>query len=575
MGAIERLLIANRGEIAVRIARACREAGVGVVALIGPGDEHAVHVSLADEAYPVTSYLDADAIVAAGVAAGVDAVHPGYGFLSERAGFAEAVLAAGLVWVGPPPDAMRSLGDKVGARLLAEAAGVPIVPGFAGPDLSDASLVRAAEGLGAPLLVKAAGGGGGRGMRAVDTLAELPEALASARHEAAAAFGDDRVFLERRMASVRHVEVQVLLDAHGSGVHLGERDCSLQRRHQKILEEAPALGVGAPLREALGRAALAIAREAGYEGVGTAEFLLDADGTWCFLEMNARLQVEHPVTEAVTGVDLVRAQLRVAGGEPLWITQDDVRPAGHAIEARIYAEDPAAGFMPSGGRIDLLSLPHWPGVRIDTALREGDVVQLGFDPLLAKVIARAEDRDACIDRLRAALAEVRLVGVRTNLGFLLDVLDRPEMRSGSIDTDWVAGTWVPAVPPLPEGVHAGSDAMDPWRSFGAPGAPAAVSVAGRHAQYRGWAYVLAVDELEPVAIAPPGGSLTAPIPASVSRVGVAVGDEVEAGQVAVVLEAMKMQLRIDVPVAGTVRAVHVAVGDVVTAGQSLVEVDEP
>ena len=575
MGAIERLLIANRGEIAVRIARACREAGVGVVALFGPGDEDALHVALADDARPVPSYLDADAIVAAGVAAGVDAVHPGYGFLSERAEFAEAVLAAGLRWVGPPPETMRSLGDKVGARVLAEAAGVPIVPGFAGPDLGDTSLARAAERLGAPLLVKAAAGGGGRGMRAAETLAELPEALAAARHEAAAAFGDGRVFLERRMTGVRHVEVQVLLDAHGSGVHLGERDCSLQRRHQKILEEAPAPGVETPLREALGTAALAIAREAGYEGVGTAEFLLDADGTWFFLEMNARLQVEHPLTEVVTGVDLVRAQLRVAGGERLWITQDDVRATGHAIEARIYAEDPAADFMPSGGKIDLLSLPHWPGVRIDTALREGDVVQLGFDPLLAKVIARAADRDACIDRLRSALAEVRLVGVPTNLGFLLDVLGRPEMRSGSVDTDWVTGTWVPEVPPLPEGVHAGGDPTDPWRSFGAVQVPAAVSVAGRHAQYRGWAYVLAVDELEPVAIAPPGGSLTAPIPASVSRVAVAVGDEVEAGQVAVVLEAMKMQLRVDVPAAGTVRSVNVAVGDVVTAGQSLVEVDEP
>jgi acetyl/propionyl-CoA carboxylase alpha subunit len=575
MGAIGRLLIANRGEIAVRITRACREAGVGVVALIGPGDEDALHVALADEARSVPSYLDGDAIVAAGVAAGADAVHPGYGFLSERAEFAEAVLAAGLRWVGPPPEAMRGLGDKVGARVIAEAAGVPIVPGFAGPDLSDASLVRAAERLGAPLLVKAAGGGGGRGMRAVDTLAELPEALASARREAGAAFGDDRVFLERRMTGVRHVEVQVLLDAHGSGVYLGERDCSLQRRHQKILEEAPAPGVETPLREALGRAALAIAREAGYEGVGTAEFLLGADGTWCFLEMNARLQVEHPVTEAVTGVDLVRAQLRVAAGERLWITQDDVRAAGHAIEARIYAEDPAAGFMPAGGRVDLLSLPHWPGVRIDTALREGDVVQLGFDPLIAKVIARAADRDACIDRLRSALAEVRVVGVPTNLGFLLAVLDRPEMRSGNVDTDWVTTTWVPEVPPLPEGVHAGGDPTDPWRSFGAAPAPAAVSVVGRHAQYRGWAYVLGVDELEPVAIAPPGGSLTAPIPASVSHVAVAVGDEVEPGQVAVVLEAMKMQLRVEVPAAGRVRSVNVAVGDVVTAGQSLVEVEEP
>ncbi|MGZ8595037.1 MAG: ATP-binding protein [Actinomycetota bacterium] len=411
-------------------------------------------------------------------------------------------------------------------------------------------------------------------MRAVDSLADLPGALEAARAEAAAAFGDDRVFLERRLVGVRHVEVQVLLDAHGAGVHLGERDCSLQRRHQKIVEEAPAPGVEAPLRATLGGAALAIAREAGYQGVGTAEFLLDADEGWCFLEMNARLQVEHPVTEAVTGVDLVRAQLRVAGGEPLWISQDDVRPSGHAIEARVYAEDPAAGFLPATGRVDLLSLPHWPGVRIDTALLEGDVVDLGFDPLLAKVIAVAADRDACIDRLRAALDEVRIVGVTTNLGFLLDAFDRAEVRAGRAGTDWVTDSWTPEVPPLPAGVHPGGDTADPWRSFGDGSVPAGVTVAGHRAQFRGWAYELAPDELEPVTIAPPGGSLAAPMPASVGRVAVAVGDEVEAGQVAVVLEAMKMQMRVDVPAAGVVRAVHVAVGDVVVAGQGLVDVEE-
>jgi acetyl/propionyl-CoA carboxylase alpha subunit len=574
MGAVRRLLIANRGEIAVRIARACREAGIGVVALVGPGDTDALHVALADEARLVHSYLDGDAIVAAAIDAGADAVHPGYGFLSERAGFAEAVVAAGLTWVGPPPQAMRTLGDKVGARALAEKAAVPIVPGFAGPDLTDAALLRAAEQLGPPLLVKAAGGGGGRGMRAVDALADLTGALESARAEAAAAFGDDRVFLERRLVGVRHVEVQVLLDAHGAGVHLGERDCSLQRRHQKIVEEAPAPGVEASLRATLGGAALAIAREAGYQGVGTAEFLLDADEGWCFLEMNARLQVEHPVTEAVTGIDLVRAQLRVAGGEPLWIAQDDVRPSGHAIEARVYAEDPAAGFLPATGRVDLLSLPHWPGVRIDTALLEGDVVDLGFDPLLAKVIAVAADRDACIDRLRAALEEVRIVGVTTNLGFLLDALDRAEVREGRAGTDWVTDSWTPEVPTLPAGVHPGGGTADPWRSFGDVAVPPGVTVAGHRAQFRGWAYELAPDELEPVTIAPPGGSLTAPMPASVGRVAVAVGDEVDAGQVAVVLEAMKMQMRVDVPAAGVVRAVHVAVGDVVVAGQSLVDVEE-
>jgi acetyl/propionyl-CoA carboxylase alpha subunit len=574
MGAVHRLLIANRGEIAVRILRACSEAGIATVAVATPGDADALHVALADDVRGVPSYLDGEALVAAALEAGADAVHPGYGFLSERAGFAEAVIAAGLLWVGPPPSAMRALGDKVGARTLAEATGVPVVPGYSGPDLTDEALAREAARLGTPLLVKAAGGGGGRGMRVVDDLAAFPHALSSAREEAAAAFGDDRVFLERRMVGVRHVEVQVLLDAYGNGVHLGERDCSLQRRHQKIVEESPAPGVGPALRAALGGASLAIAREAGYQGVGTVEFLLVPDGTWWFLELNARLQVEHPVTEAVTGVDLVRAQLRVAAGESLDLTQDDVRLAGHAIEARVYAEDPANAFLPAIGRIDLLSLPHWPGVRIDTAMREGDEVHLGFDPLLAKVIAVASDRDACLDRLRAVLSAVRLVGVATNLGFLLDALDHPDVRAGRAGTDWVADTWRHAVPPLPDGVHPAGDPADPWRWFGDGSLPKGVTVAGTRAQYRGWSYELASDELEPVAIAPPGGSLTAPMPASVGRVAVAVGDEVEPGQIAVVLEAMKMQLRVEVPAAGTVRAVHVVEGDMVTAGQTLVEVEE-
>ncbi|MEO8477396.1 MAG: biotin carboxylase N-terminal domain-containing protein [Actinomycetota bacterium] len=574
MGAIHRLLIANRGEIAVRIMRTCREAGIAVVAVVGPEDAHATHAALADEVCAVPSYLDAGAFVSAALDAGADAIHPGYGFLSERAEFAEAVIGAGITWVGPPPAAMRALGDKVGARAIAESLGIPVVPGYAGLDLTEDVLLREAARLGSPLLVKAAGGGGGRGMRAVEDLAQLSDALASARREAGAAFGDDRVFLERRMVGVRHVEVQVLVDTHGHGLHLGERDCSLQRRHQKIVEESPAPGVGAELRAALAQAALAIAREAGYEGVGTAEFLLSADGTWCFLEMNARLQVEHPVTEAVTGIDLVRAQLRVAAGEPLPWTQDDVRPAGHAIEARVYAEDPATGFLPATGRVDLLELPHWPGVRIDAALRVGDVVDLGFDPLLAKVIAVAWDREACLDRLRAALVELQIVGVRTNLGFLLDALGHSDVRAGTAGTDWVTDTWAPVVPELPSGVHPAGDPADPWRSFGGGVAPQGVAVAGHHALYRGWAYDLAPDELEPVTIAPPGGSLTAPMPASVARVAVAVGDAVEAGQLAVVLEAMKMQLRIDVPVAGVVRAVHVTEGDVVAADQTLVEVED-
>ncbi len=354
MGTIRRLLIANRGEIAVRIVRACRELGLEPVAVVGPGDVGALHAELADDAVEVGSYLDGAGLVAAATVAGADAVHPGYGFLSERADFAEQVRAAGLRWVGPPPEAMRLLGDKLAARGVAEAAGVPVVPGSAADSLTDGALAEAAARLGFPILVKAAGGGGGRGMRAVAAPEDLPRALAEAREEAEAAFGDGRVFLERRLQGARHVEIQILRDAHGHGVHLGERDCSLQRRHQKVLEEAPSPAVTPELRAVLGDAALAVAAAAGYEGAGTAEFLLLDDGTWAFLEMNARLQVEHPVTEAVTGVDIVRTQIRVAGGEALALAQEDVAFAGHAVEARIYAEDPRNDFLPSTGRVELL-----------------------------------------------------------------------------------------------------------------------------------------------------------------------------------------------------------------------------
>ena len=573
MVGIQRLLIANRGEIAVRIIHACRESGVSPVVVVGPGDEGAMHAVLADASVTVSSYLDGRELVAAARELSADAVHPGYGFLSERAEFAELVLDAGMRWIGPPPAAMRRLGDKVEARALAEAAGVPTVPGYAGPDLSDAALEREAARLGLPLMIKAAAGGGGRGMRVVDDLSHLREALADARSESASAFGDDRVFLERRLVDVRHIEIQVLIDAHGNGVHLGERDCSLQRRHQKIVEEAPSPVVDSELREVLGTAALAVARAAGYESAGTAEFLLRDDGSWCFLEMNARLQVEHPVTEAITGLDLVRAQLGIASGEPLGLGQDDVRSRGHAIEARVYAEDPAVGFLPTGGRVERLALPQWPGVRIDSALREGDVVGLGYDPLLAKVVVVAEDRAACLARLRAALAEVLIVGIPTNLGFLLEVLHHPDVVEGRAGTDWVTSVWTTQVPQLPEGTRPAGDLLDPWTAFGAPRSEPEVVVAGAWAQYRGWAYPVAEDEQAPVVVPPHDGSLTAPIPAEVARVEVQVGDIVSAGQVVVMLEAMKMQMRITVSAPGTVRAVHVRPGDVVVRGQILIEVD--
>ena len=574
---IRRLLIANRGEIAVRIVRACREMGIASVVATAPGEEASLAAELGDATTGVASYLDGASLVRAGVEAGVDAVHPGYGFLAEDASFAERVLEAGLVWVGPPADAMRAVGDKVAARAVAEAVGVPVVPGTTGEDLSDAELAEQGGRIGVPLIVKAAAGGGGRGMRVVDDLADLPDAVSAAREEAAAIFGDERVFLERRLGRVHHVELQVLLDDHGNAVHLGERDCSLQRRHQKIVEESPSPVVDDAMRRKLGEAAIALADRAGYRGAGTAEFLLGDDGGWWFLEMNARLQVEHPVTEAVTGIDLVRAQLEIASGAPLPFAQTDVSLRGHAIEARVYAEDPARGFLPTGGRVGLLDLPRWPGVRIDTALREGDVVGLGYDPLLAKVIAWDEDRPAAIARLRAALAETRIVGLATNLGFLLDVLDRPEVRDGSADTGYVESAWTPQVPELPEGVGAMAAGGDPWMAFGSAGTaePAGVTVAGKHAQFQGWSYSLGDEDQAATELAPPGGSLVAPMPASVLRVDVAEGDTVAAGQVVALLEAMKIQVQVVAPAAGTVSAVNVAAGAVVARGEVLIEVAEP
>jgi acetyl/propionyl-CoA carboxylase alpha subunit len=512
------------------------------------------------------------ALVAAADRAEADAVHPGYGFLSEDPRFAERVVAAGLRWIGPPPEAMRLLADKIEARELARTAGVDIVPGCT--DVDDDALIEGGRRLGVPLLVKAAAGGGGRGMRSVDDVAELPAALGAARREAAASFGDDRVFVERRIAGGRHIEVQLVLDEAGGAIALGERECSLQRRHQKIVEEAPSPAVDEPLRAALSDAAIGVALAAGYRGVGTVEFLLDDGGRWWFLEMNARLQVEHAVTEAVSGIDLVRTQLAVAAGERLHAGVSET-PAGHAVEARIYAEDPADGFVPSAGRVELLELPHWPGVRIDTSLRRGDEIGLGFDPLLAKVVAAAEDRPACLARLRAALADVRIVGVATNLGFLLDALAHPDVVAGRADIDWVESAWRPSRPSLPEGVPQDVDPDDPWYAFDDARRSGEVTVAGGHAQYLGWDYVLGRGEVESASVPPADGALAAPVPASVRSVHANAGDAVGAGQVLVVLEAMKMQMTVDAPADGIVRAVLVRPGDVVAAGQALVEMEEP
>ena len=454
---IRKVLVANRGEIAVRILRACDELGIDTVAVYSDADAGAPHVLAAGHAVrigsppPAESYLAIDRIIEAARAAGADAIHPGYGFLAENAAFASACQAADLIFVGPPPAAIAAMGSKISARRLMERAGVPVVPGETPADQSDASIEAAARRAGFPLLIKASAGGGGKGMRAVRGEAGLAAAISGARHEAMAAFGDDTLYVERLVARPRHVEIQVFADAHGGAVHLFERDCSTQRRHQKVIEESPSPALTPGVRGRMGDAAVAAARAVGYCNAGTIEFLLEGEGDearFYFLEMNTRLQVEHPVTEAVAGVDLVHAQLRVAAGHALPWTQADLHQRGHAIECRVYAEDPAAGYLPQAGRILLYRPPERPGIRVDAGVVEGSDVSVHYDPMIAKVVAHAETRDAAIDRMRAALFEFRILGVPTNIPFLLAVLDSPAFRSGHVDTAYLdeegAGLAAPA-----------------------------------------------------------------------------------------------------------------------------------
>jgi acetyl-CoA/propionyl-CoA carboxylase, biotin carboxylase, biotin carboxyl carrier protein len=458
MRPIRRVLVANRGEIARRIVRTCRELGISTVAVFSDADADAPHVREADHAVrlgppPATdSYLDVDRVVAAAVAAGADAVHPGYGFLSEHAGFAEAVRAAGLRFVGPAPETIRLMGDKAAAKRHLAAAGVPVVPGADTTELDEDGIVAAADDVGFPLLVKAVAGGGGKGMRAVHDAADLREAIGAARREARAAFGDDRVLLERLVDRPRHVEVQVVGDAHGDVIHLLERECSIQRRHQKVVEEAPSPAVDERLRARLGEAAVAAARSVDYLGAGTVEFLLDGttldqpEPTFFFLEMNTRLQVEHPVTELITGLDLVALQLRVADGLPLGIAQRDVRADGHAIEVRWYAEEPASQ-LPQTGTLARVELPDGPGLRTDVGVGTGAVVSRFYDPMLGKLIAHGPDRIAAIDRLLGLVRGTVAHGVITNLELLDRVLDHPAHRRGELTTGFLdehlAG-WRPA-----------------------------------------------------------------------------------------------------------------------------------
>lgn len=438
----ETVLIANRGEIACRIIETLQRLGIRSVAVYSDADAGARHVSLADTAVRIgpasaaASYLSIDNVIAAALASGAEAIHPGYGFLAENATFAEACAEAGIVFIGPGVDAIRIMGDKISAKAQVSARGVPIVPGLAEPGLTDDQLAVAALRLGFPILIKPSAGGGGKGMHLVEAEANLRESLAAARREAASSFGDDSIFIERYIATPRHIEVQVLADRAGAVVHLGERECSLQRRHQKVIEEAPSALLDAATRARIGAAACETARSVGYEGVGTVEFIVSADqpDDFFFMEMNTRLQVEHPVTELVTGFDLVEWQLRVAAGEPLTFTQDDVVLTGHAIEARVYAEDPQHGFLPTGGTVLALKQPEGAGIRVDSALSAGLAISSDYDPMLAKVIAWGPDRASALQRLIAALGRTAIHGVTTNIEFLTLLLRREEVAVGHLDT---------------------------------------------------------------------------------------------------------------------------------------------
>jgi len=450
------VLIANRGEIACRVIRTLERLGIRAIAVYSDADRDARHVALADEAIWIgpapasESYLRADAILEAAARAGAQAIHPGYGFLAENAGFARACRDAGLTFVGPSPEAMEVMGAKDRAKAAAAAAGVPLVPGHHGEPSDDASLLAAAGELGFPVLLKAVAGGGGKGMRVVERPHDFAAALEGARREAAAAFGDDRLLLERYLRAPRHIEVQVFGDRHGQAVHLFERDCSVQRRHQKVLEEAPAPGLSGDRRAALGAAAVRLAETIGYAGAGTVEFLVDPDDAFYFMEMNTRLQVEHPVTEMITGLDLVEWQLRVAAGEPLPLSQDDVKGSGHAIEARLYAEDPERGFLPSTGTLAHLRLPEpSAALRVETGIAAGDRISPFYDPMLAKVIAWGSDRAAALRRLRTALADTEVVGLSTNRDFLVRVVDHQAFATGPVATTFIEDNAADLLAPAP------------------------------------------------------------------------------------------------------------------------------
>ncbi len=444
-----KILIANRGEIAIRVIRACRDLGIRSAAVFSEPDRGSLHVRLADEAYLIgpapssESYLAINAIIDVARKSGAEAIHPGYGFLAENAAFAEACLKAGIVFIGPPPAAIRMMGDKMAARKAMKKAGVPVVPGTEDLIESEIAAIKTAEWIGYPILIKAAAGGGGKGMRIVNDQSEIKSAVRGARSEAKSAFGDDRIYIEKYLPSPRHIEIQIIADSFGSHVYLGERECSIQRRHQKVIEEAPSPLVNKTMRAKMGEAAVAASRAAGYVNAGTIEFLADNKRNFYFLEMNTRLQVEHPVTELVTGIDLAVEQIRIASGEKLSFSQSDINISGHAIECRIYAEDPASNFMPSTGTIGLYQEPAGPGVRVDSGVYEGAEISVYYDPMISKVIAYGQDRAQAIDRMIRALAEYRIAGVTTNIDFHKAILGHPEFAAGHLSTRFIETYYKP------------------------------------------------------------------------------------------------------------------------------------
>ncbi|MEV7493061.1 acetyl/propionyl/methylcrotonyl-CoA carboxylase subunit alpha [Streptomyces anulatus] len=638
MTMFDTVLVANRGEIAVRVIRTLREQGVRSVAVFSDADADARHVREADTAVRIgppaasESYLSVPALLEAARRTGAQAVHPGYGFLAENAEFAQACADAGLVFIGPPASAISLMGDKIRAKETVAAYGVPVVPGSSGSGLTDAQLEAAAQEIGMPVLLKPSAGGGGKGMRLVRDASVLAEEIAAARREARASFGDDTLLVERWIDRPRHIEIQVLADTHGNVIHLGERECSLQRRHQKIIEEAPSVFLDEETRAAMGEAAVQAARSCGYAGAGTVEFIVPGDdpASYYFMEMNTRLQVEHPVTELVTGLDLVEWQLRVASGERLPYAQEDITLTGWAIEARVCAEDPSRGFLPSGGTVLALREPQGGGVRTDSGLSEGVPVGSLYDPMLSKVIAYGPDRASALRKLRAALADTVILGVPTNAGFLRRLLAHPDVVSGDLDTGLVEREAEGLVPDgVPDEVYAAAaavrrDALAPrpdaggwtdpfsvpsgWRTGGVPapltfplrvagadpvtyGAPASATVTpdrvtvdldgtvGHFHRSGDWlgrdGDTWHVQDHDPVEASLSGAgrsgadTLAAPMPGTVTVVKVAVGDAVEAGQSLLVVEAMKMEHVISAPHAGTVTELDVIAGATVAMDQIL------